>query len=279
MPDGKVTSYFKTKSDENKPQWSNTSVKVPIGRSGDKTYSAAKCTIKFHVPNEIEAPVFLYYRLTNFYQNHRRYVKSLNQEQLAGKFVTNKTLQDSECVPLGWDGTKGYYPCGLIANSIFNDTFSAPVWLNPQGTGDRSGQSNETYAMTSKDIAWPSDAQLYKTSAYTVHDVIPPPHWKLRYPDGYNDEFPLPDLWNDDSFQVWMRTAGLPTFSKLALKNTTSPMQTGWYSIDITDSKYSGSLIQDPGADLYQISMLESLVGRKRSSYRRAPSWAGAIRS
>ncbi|KAI9669953.1 MAG: hypothetical protein M1831_006989 [Alyxoria varia] len=236
MPDDKVNTYLNTKNDQNKPQWSNTSVRVPIGNSGERTYSSARCTIKFYVPNEIKAPVFLYYRLTNFYQNHRRYVKSLDQSQLAGEFVTNTTLKDSECNPLGWDGEKGYYPCGLIANSLFNDTFSPPLWLNPQGAGDRSGQSNETYQMTSQDIAWPSDAELYKESEYTVHDVVPPPHWKLRYPDGYNDEFPLPELWNDDGFQVWMRTAGLPTFSKLALKNTTSPMQTGWYSIDIINN-------------------------------------------
>jgi len=37
------------------------------------------------------APVYVYYQLDNFYQNHRRYVKSRDYKQLMGE---NRTLAD-----------------------------------------------------------------------------------------------------------------------------------------------------------------------------------------
>jgi hypothetical protein len=66
-----------------------------------------------------EAPVFLYYRLTSFYQNHRRYVKSVDALQLKGE----ATVADT-CAPLDKNPNNKlpYYPCGLIANSLFNGT-------------------------------------------------------------------------------------------------------------------------------------------------------------
>jgi hypothetical protein len=99
-------------------------------------YDAASqnCTIQFNVPAEITAPVFIYYRLTNFYQNNRKYVKSFDLKQLNGRPVETP---DAVCDPLGKVGSAEinvkvggvtvraspdavYYPCGLIANSMFS---------------------------------------------------------------------------------------------------------------------------------------------------------------
>jgi hypothetical protein len=87
--------------------------------------------------------------------------------------------------------------------------------------------------MTTDDIAWSSDAAQFGTTTYTQDQVEPPPNWHLRYPNGYTDAQPLPDLATDYPFQVWMRTAGLPTFSKLALRNADEVMKAGTYQIDI----------------------------------------------
>lgn len=78
------------------------------------------CTIRFNTPIDIKAPVFLYYRLTNFYQNHRKYVKSLSYNQLHGDAITVQEAASS-CTSISAN-EKGqvYYPCGLIANSMFN---------------------------------------------------------------------------------------------------------------------------------------------------------------
>ena len=37
---------------------------------------------------KIEGPIYVYYQLDNFYQNHRRYVKSRDDNQLSGKYRT-----------------------------------------------------------------------------------------------------------------------------------------------------------------------------------------------
>ena len=51
-----------------------------------------------------------------------------------------------------------------------------------------------------------------------------------------------------EEFQVWMRTAGLPTFSKLALRNDNQTMKAGNYQVDIDDCKVS-RLIDGSNAD------------------------------
>jgi len=43
----------------------------------DTTFgSYSKCTVDLELPEDIEGPIFVYYELENFYQNHRRYVRS-----------------------------------------------------------------------------------------------------------------------------------------------------------------------------------------------------------
>lgn len=85
---------------------------------------AGVCAIRFSVPIELKTPIFLYYRLTNFYQNHRKYVKSLSYNQLHGDVITPADAASS-CSPVATEpGTnKIYYPCGLIANSMFNGEY------------------------------------------------------------------------------------------------------------------------------------------------------------
>ncbi|KAF8426625.1 LEM3/CDC50 family protein [Tirmania nivea] len=196
-------------------------------------------TLEFKIPNNLSVPIFFYYRLTNFYQNHRRYIKSIDERQLKGQAVTLSALKRSDaCSPLITDTDTGkpYYPCGLIANSLFNDTFSHPLWITTN-----NGSNNEMYVITDKGIAWESDRDRYKKSLYQNSDVMPPQIGG----DGYTDEKPIPDLSEREDFQVWMRTVGLLTFSKLARKNTISPMLKGTYYVNITDNfnikKYSGT--------------------------------------
>jgi len=242
MPDSAVTMHFKANSsspDAGKPTWSRTNIIAYYGNTTTgimhANVSTVECTINFTIPNEMKAPVLLYYRLTNFYQNHRRYAKSFNTDQLSGTAVSLKTIRGSDCTPLTTVGKKAdekpYYPCGLAANSVFNDTFSSPVLLNPSENG------NVTYVMTnSSGISWDSDKALYGPSKYNWADVVVPPNWVLRYPSNYSDDY-HPDLENDEPFQVWMRLAGLPTFSKLAQRNDTMNMQAGTYSIKINHRK------------------------------------------
>ena len=197
---------------------------------GGSPVETSVCSLQFNIPDNLKPPVLLYYRLTNFYQNHRRYVKSLDSDQLKGADKKNDSLGD--CKPLDKDPDgKPYYPCGLIANSKFNDTFLNPVQLNAHD----SNLPNITYNMTQTGISWKSDKDLYAQTKYNPADISPPPNWRLQYPDGYNSSN-LPKLETDEAFQVWMRTAGLPNFSKLAMRNDNETMQCSMYQVDIRNS-------------------------------------------
>lgn len=107
-------------------------------------------------------PVFVYYELRNFYQNHRLYAKSLSSDQLKGNTPSNSNLK-SDCDPIIYnkdlfvsnaiDGTpldpNGFAnPCGMIAYTLFNDTFSLGSAVSISETG----------------IAWPSDESKFKIS-------------------------------------------------------------------------------------------------------------------
>ncbi|ODV90693.1 hypothetical protein CANCADRAFT_24040 [Tortispora caseinolytica NRRL Y-17796] len=189
------------------------------------------CRIQFDLPSPIGPDTFLYYHLTNFYQNHRRYVRSFDEDQLEGSALTAAELQSNDqCTPLimNEDGIP-YYPCGLIANSQFNDTYTNPILLNPDASS--SSSYGETYYMTNKDISWPSSSQRFRKTEYNYTQVVPPPNWALRYPDGYTEENFL-DLSTAYELQNWMEISGLPAFSKLALVNRTATMQSGTYQID-----------------------------------------------
>lgn len=100
------------------------------GADGVTNGTMLQCRLRFDVPAEIKAPVMLYYKLTNFNQNHRRYVKSVSLDQLLGKKPSDTPLSN-DCKPLDkvrdQDGNvKVYYPCGMIANSMFNGESSWP---------------------------------------------------------------------------------------------------------------------------------------------------------
>ena len=50
------------------------------------------------IDKEVEGPLYVFYQLDNFYQNHRRYVKSRDNGQLGGKYKTVAELTD--CDPI-----------------------------------------------------------------------------------------------------------------------------------------------------------------------------------
>jgi hypothetical protein len=79
------------------------------------------CAINVTIPKDMTAPVYFYYKLTNFYQNHRRYVKSKSTSQLMGN---SDSSLSSNCDPLVTSYGKTLYPCGLIAGSYFTGELS-----------------------------------------------------------------------------------------------------------------------------------------------------------
>ncbi len=207
--------------------------------------------MSFEIPEDLRPTVSFYYYLENFYQNHRRYVASFNAKQLLGDAVDGATINSSTCDQVSHDplgSGKIVYPCGLVANSMFNDTFSSPRFLNPPAneTGDASKNPEPVpYKMANNTgIAWPGLRDLYGNTTYKLDQIVPPPNWEKRYKFGYTDVSPPPDVKNWEHFQNWMMLAASPNFYKLYQRNDKDVMRAGNYEIDIVDNfevtKYNG---------------------------------------
>jgi len=176
------------------------------------------CTITVTVQDKMTAPVYFYYRLENYYQNHRRYVKSRNDQQLRGSPVSSySSLED--CDPMiskddSSDESNFYLPCGLIAWSLFNDTFSL-------------SKDNNSIPLRKQGIAWASDAEK-------KFNNLPADAPGIRVIQDFEDE----------DFIVWMRTAGLPNFKKL-YRIIDQDLEPGNYNITIVNNypvyQFSGS--------------------------------------
>ena len=101
--------------------------------------AGATCALTFEIEQDMAGEVYVYFALSNFYQNHRTYVNSYDQDQLMGDVISAGDA--SACWPLKRNGSRVLSPCGLIANTLFSDTFAVA-----------SGQT-----MRETDIAWASD--------------------------------------------------------------------------------------------------------------------------
>ncbi|KAL7333855.1 alkylphosphocholine resistance protein lem3 [Mucor circinelloides] len=214
--------------------------------------SIPRCTIDFTIPTTMKGPVFLYYRLTEFYQNHRQYIKNFDSTQLLGDVVAPSTLR-TNCDPLAFnDAGKAIFPCGLIANSMFNDT--------PSDLTSVDSATPQTYVLSPHNIAWPSDQQKYGPTKYKTSEIAPPPNWALRYPNGqYTDEYPPPDLSTQERFMVWMHVAALPDFRKIWARNDTQDLQAGRWRISI-DSNFD--TLQYGGQKWLVLSTTTAMGGR-----------------
>jgi hypothetical protein len=235
-----VSSYsYKLKSGE-----SSTGLAAPQFAFLNPSEGNQTCVVRFTVPYDLEHSVLLYYKLSNFFQNHRRYVKSLDSGQLTGTAKTSHDLDKAgDCKPLATRDKKPIYPCGLIANSQFNGelrgripfhirSHTPPDTLGPILTPVNAGSA---YTFSESGIAWPGEKNKYTDKPDYAADwtqVAVPPNWDKRYPDGYSaDNFPK--LASDEHFQNWMRTAGLPTFTKLCGRNDHDTLTKGTYQIAI----------------------------------------------
>jgi O-antigen/teichoic acid export membrane protein len=96
----------------------------------------------------------------------------------------------------------------------------------------------QPYIFSDKGIAWAGERKKYVASPVpggysNFSQIMPPPNWALRFPDNQYNETNMPNLQADEHFQNWMRTAGLPTFTKLYGRNDQDTMLPGTYRIVI----------------------------------------------
>jgi len=197
----------------------------------------ATCQIRFHLDHDLDEPVYLYYRMEEFYQNYRRYVNSRSNDQLQGEHP-NDYDELEDCYPkisLDDEDSKDavFLPCGLVAHSFMNDTFTVR-----EDNAERS-----ILKQTNDDIAWSSDKRRL-----------------FDDPGSNTDGVRIPGIFSFDyePFIVWMRTAALPSFYKLA-KIIKEDMKEGVYRIDI-DNNYDVS--EWHGKKYFRFSTVTWLGGR-----------------
>ena len=165
------------------------------------------CQINFTITKDLKKNLTVFYRLKNFYQNHRRYIKSKSSKQLKGNWLPEEEIKD-DCYPITLNrhiylGLRSFnnvninhtelpqdqvaFPCGLIAKSFFNDTFSL------KKKKEKEEQEDEIIQIEAKGIALEIDKEKFKNLE------TPERQWK--------------DI-EDERFIVWMRPSALPDFRK-----------------------------------------------------------------
>lgn len=172
---------------------------------------ASVCTLNITIPRLMNPPVYFFYELDNFYQNYRQYVSSLSETQLEGNNVSYSSLGacgDYATNPVGMDSANVTdanvrNPCGLIAASQFNDTFTMY---------DSDGNK---IPWTDEGIYWPSDNAKFKP-----------------IPAG-SPNFIVANTTSPD-FIVWMQVAALPKFHKL-YRIIHQPIPAGSYHVNATN--------------------------------------------
>lgn len=249
------------------------------------------CEVEIDVTTKMKGRIFMYYKLTNYYQNHRRYVKSRSDLQLRGNEPQDKTsladdceyrYEDSACEDATADCLIN--PCGLIAWSYFNDSYVLKSPENVQVNVSETG------------IAWESDVEMkFRNSEDgTTGQNFPAFTWErnrtceeLPVKDKRCDDFAAdhPESgWcypnsgyctEDEHFIVWMRTAGLPSFRKL-WGIIDQDLPEGKYTISVSNGVFQEGRYVNPSTNLPQETTYPvSGFGGTKSIVLSTSSWLG----
>ncbi|KAL0969575.1 hypothetical protein UPYG_G00229280 [Umbra pygmaea] len=216
------------------------------------------CYVNFTLTTKFQGMVYFYYALSNYFQSHRKFGASRDYYQLSGD-TTYFTAPLDVCIPFQYANTTPIVPCGLSANSLFNDTFKLYQIVN--GT-------TKLVPFDGRGIAWWSDYNIkYQNPKVTpLKDAFkgtakpvnwPKPAYELDTTDPSNNGFVNQD------FLVWMRRAALPNFWKL-YRRITDPdyvggLPAGNYSIEIT---YNYPVISFNGKKRVVLSNVSWMGGR-----------------
>ncbi|OQS03506.1 kinase [Thraustotheca clavata] len=119
--------------------------------SDANSFSGARtCYVTITLEKDFVGDGRVFYELAPFYQNHRRLVASQEPTQLLDLWSTT-AYETSACEPLitasskycngtvcnGPEGNRQLYPCGLVANTMFNDI----IWFDLYTDGNSSSNT------------------------------------------------------------------------------------------------------------------------------------------
>uniref|UniRef100_A0A183FSZ9 Cell cycle control protein 50A n=1 Tax=Heligmosomoides polygyrus TaxID=6339 RepID=A0A183FSZ9_HELPZ len=256
--------------------------------------SASEGAVCLHGGNKVfdfQGDVYIYYYLENYFQNHRRYVKSRNDKQYIGNLN-----EVSDCEPFAYsDDKKPIAPCGAIANSMFNDTYEffylkdgrTPVPVTKNGViwdVDKNKKFKNPPLPASGLLcdAFKSCKKHVNKCAYLAllhcackpelfQDTAKPPNWRF-------DPCTMDGFENVD-FIVWMRTAALPNFRKLwRLVDRTGEnplLGSPKFSDGLPAGQYEVVVRSSESIEYYPVTVF----GGRKSIVLSTTSWAGGKNS
>ncbi|PFH38238.1 hypothetical protein BESB_005790 [Besnoitia besnoiti] len=188
---------------------------------------------RFHVPERMGSPVYLYYRIGEFYGNYRPYIKD-GPQSVSTSYVCHEVKSQQEAVDFRtFNGTltlpsllysvngerippdsRRAFPCGLQSVSLFNDEFSVHRVI--QGLGE------EEISISTEDVAYHWDFTRFMLPNSTWETVGAMP-WILP---------------SNERFRVWIHPPFTPAFQKLygVLHTTLEPGQQ--YFLRFSDSSW-----------------------------------------
>lgn len=199
------------------PANSNTSCANIIARNASAN---CLCEIKFTLTEDFSRDVYIYYSLSNYFQNHRRYVKSRDDSQMYG---SKSVSQD--CEPYAYKTVNGHRmpiaPCGAIANSLFNDTFRIYEVNEMHYRSALLSSGERLIDLLQTGIAWATDKSskfrnpFGTTLKEAFKDYTNPPNWRNKQIYQLDERNINNNGYLNEAFIIWMRTAAFPSFRKL----------------------------------------------------------------
>lgn len=159
-----------------------------------ETGAGTTCAVSVVAKKTLTAPVYVYYELGNYFQNHRAYVRDSDYFELAGGEGANQGLcRTHEKTSTG----AAIVPCGVQAWSYFNDTFSVKL-------------DGVNAAINDDNIAWDADRK-YRFGNFPAQNL----NTDQATRGGASVSGNIRD---DQHFVTWMRTAAFSKFRKLVGK-------------------------------------------------------------
>lgn len=185
-----------------------------------------ECTLRITVDKEMTGDIYVYYALTSFYQNHRRYVVSRDDYQLMGIQITDPNNLNQDCASFKIANNKPIAPCGAVANSLFNDTyvFDSGIYI------DRTGIAWHTdHTVKFRNPKDPTDTGNI-TKAFEAYSQ--PINWQKRVEE-LDETDPDNNGYLNEALEVWMRTAAFPNFRKPYGRLNTTSLKAGEYTVKV----------------------------------------------
>ncbi|KAG5668613.1 hypothetical protein PVAND_016549 [Polypedilum vanderplanki] len=174
--------------------------------------NSCRCQYFFTIEKPLKGKVFIYYKLTNFYHNHRAFKSSIAANQFLGDL---ENVSEGECKNFHLHPVTNVtiVPCGAIANSFFNDSMKLSY------VGANNDLIEVPMLKTGIALNYEKETKFFNPTGLkeALRSYSKPLTWQrnLMELDQQNEDN---NGFQNEDFIVWMRGEALKKFRKLYRK-------------------------------------------------------------